>query len=153
MATHSSILAWRIQWTQEPGRLHTVHGITKSWTWLSDNTLAFCSCWGSSQCGFIYYENVHLSVPHFRGVKDIYNFKYDFILWCSNYFEYKAGNERLKQSCFGKDEKARENKGKQEERVRRHKEALETASVFLGQDLVSLTLFCSGVLWENFHFS
>ena len=29
MATHSSILAWRIQWTQEPGRLHTVHGITK----------------------------------------------------------------------------------------------------------------------------
>ena len=55
-------------------------------------------------------------MPHFRGVKDIYNFKYDFILWCSNYFEYKAGNERLKQSCFGKDEKARENKGKQEER-------------------------------------
>ena len=30
MATHSSILAWRIPWTEEPGRLHTVHGITKS---------------------------------------------------------------------------------------------------------------------------
>ena len=28
-ATHSSILAWRIPWT-------TVHGVTKSWTWLSD---------------------------------------------------------------------------------------------------------------------
>ena len=26
MATHSSILAWRIPWTEEPGRLHTVHG-------------------------------------------------------------------------------------------------------------------------------
>ena len=25
MATHSSILAWRIPWTEEPGRLHTVH--------------------------------------------------------------------------------------------------------------------------------
>ena len=30
MATHYSILAWRIQWMEEPGA--TVHGITKSWT-------------------------------------------------------------------------------------------------------------------------
>ena len=33
MATHSSILAWRIPWTEEPGRLH---GVAKSWTWLSN---------------------------------------------------------------------------------------------------------------------
>ena len=26
MATHSSILAWKIPWMEEPGRLHTVHG-------------------------------------------------------------------------------------------------------------------------------
>ena len=25
MATHSSILDWKILWTEEPGRLHTVH--------------------------------------------------------------------------------------------------------------------------------
>ena len=30
MATHSSTLAWKITWTEEPGRLHTVHGVTKS---------------------------------------------------------------------------------------------------------------------------
>ena len=24
MATHSSILAWRIPWTEEPGKLHTM---------------------------------------------------------------------------------------------------------------------------------
>ena len=36
MATHSSILAWRIPWTEEPGGLHTVQGITKSWTQLND---------------------------------------------------------------------------------------------------------------------
>ena len=36
MATHSSILAWRILWTEEPGGLHTVHGVAKSWTQLSD---------------------------------------------------------------------------------------------------------------------
>ena len=32
MAIHSSILAWRIPWTEEPGGLHTVHGVTKSQT-------------------------------------------------------------------------------------------------------------------------
>ena len=33
MATHPSILAWRIPWTKEPGRLY---GVTKSWTRPSD---------------------------------------------------------------------------------------------------------------------
>ena len=36
MATHSSIVAWRIPWTEEPGELHTVHGVTKIQTGLSD---------------------------------------------------------------------------------------------------------------------
>ena len=34
MATHSSILAWRIPWTEEPGGLWSV-GSQKSWTLLS----------------------------------------------------------------------------------------------------------------------
>ena len=38
MATHSSILAWRIPWTEEPG---TVHRVAKSWTRLSDFTFLF----------------------------------------------------------------------------------------------------------------
>ena len=29
MATHSRILAWEIPWTEEPGGLHTVHGVAK----------------------------------------------------------------------------------------------------------------------------
>ena len=34
MATHSSILAWEIPWTEQPGGL-TVHGLVKEWdvTW------------------------------------------------------------------------------------------------------------------------
>ena len=36
MATHSSVLAWRIPWTEEPGGLHTVHEVAKSQTRLSD---------------------------------------------------------------------------------------------------------------------
>ena len=41
METHFSILAWRIPWTEEPGR--PVHGVTKSWTqmkWLSMHTIS-----------------------------------------------------------------------------------------------------------------
>ena len=30
MATHSKTLAWKILWTEEPGRLHAVHGVAKS---------------------------------------------------------------------------------------------------------------------------
>ena len=36
METHSSILAWRIPWTEESGRWATVHGVTKSHTGLRD---------------------------------------------------------------------------------------------------------------------
>ena len=35
MATHSSILAWKIPWMEEPGRLYIVHGVAKSRTRLS----------------------------------------------------------------------------------------------------------------------
>ena len=35
MATHSSILARKIPWTEEPGGLQ-VHGVEKRWTQLSD---------------------------------------------------------------------------------------------------------------------
>ena len=30
MATHSSTLAWKIPWTEERGRLHTVHVVAES---------------------------------------------------------------------------------------------------------------------------
>ena len=33
MATHSSVVAWKIPWTEEPGEL-TVHGVAKSRTQL-----------------------------------------------------------------------------------------------------------------------
>ena len=32
MATHSSILTWRIPWTEEPGRVSWVHGVAQSQT-------------------------------------------------------------------------------------------------------------------------
>ena len=39
MATHSSILAWDLPWTEEPGRLQSMR-LEKSWTRLSDFTFS-----------------------------------------------------------------------------------------------------------------
>ena len=39
MATHSSTLAWKIPWMEEPGRLQSMG--SQSWTQLSDFTFTF----------------------------------------------------------------------------------------------------------------
>ena len=39
MATHSSILAWKIPCSEQPGGLYSVHGVTKHQTWLSMQVL------------------------------------------------------------------------------------------------------------------
>ena len=40
MATHSSVLTWEIPWTEEPGRLHTDHGVKESgMTWQLNNNM------------------------------------------------------------------------------------------------------------------
>ena len=40
MATHSSTLAWKMPWTEEPGGLQSI-GVAKSWPQLSDFTFTF----------------------------------------------------------------------------------------------------------------
>ena len=61
MATHSSTLAWKIPWTEECGGLQSmglqrvrqaiVHGVAKSWTWLSDLTSLYV---GKRRKGFYF---------------------------------------------------------------------------------------------------
>ena len=41
MAPHSSTVAWKIPWAEEPERLHSVHGVAKSRTRLNDFTFTF----------------------------------------------------------------------------------------------------------------
>ena len=44
MAIHSSTLAWKIPWTEEPGRLQSMMGggvVTEGWMRLSDFTFTF----------------------------------------------------------------------------------------------------------------
>ena len=40
MGPHSSTLAWKVPWTEEPGRLQSM-GVAKSWTQLSNFTFTF----------------------------------------------------------------------------------------------------------------
>ena len=49
MATHSNILAWRIPWTEEPGGLHTVHGVAERRTGLSDSHAHTYFCGATGQ--------------------------------------------------------------------------------------------------------
>ena len=51
MATHSSILAWSIPWTEEPNGLQTVRGVTKSWAQLSDFHFQWRHRHGEQICG------------------------------------------------------------------------------------------------------
>ena len=55
MATHSSILAWRIPWTEEPGKA-TVHGIVKSQIWWSYNTSAYLLGTGKQRSGCLFLK-------------------------------------------------------------------------------------------------
>ena len=57
LATHSSILAWRIPWSELPGRLK-VSGIAKTGTGLSGQLSLSTTSGGSSQAGTIFPESV-----------------------------------------------------------------------------------------------
>ena len=58
MATHSSILAWRIPWTEEPGGLQST-GL-QSGTWLSNFSFTFKSKRPGSK-GCIVYNYMHMT--------------------------------------------------------------------------------------------
>ena len=88
MATRSSILAWRIPWTEEPGGLHTGHGVTESDT---TERLALTECLvlvrvtknfnhliseSCTNCSYVYMA-VSLSLNDNRG---------DFVFILSNAF-------------------------------------------------------------------
>ena len=54
MATHSSTLAWKSPWTEEPGRLQSMR--LQSQTWLSDFTFTFMA-YASVYITFMNWQN------------------------------------------------------------------------------------------------
>ena len=57
MATHSSILAWKIPWTEEPAGLQSL-GLQNSWTQLSDR--AHTHLVSKEHLAFLVEKNVFL---------------------------------------------------------------------------------------------
>ena len=55
MATHSSILAWRVPWTEEPGKLQSMglHRVGYDW---ATNTFTFPVRWGDSYEGLFCFS-------------------------------------------------------------------------------------------------
>ena len=72
MATHSSILAWEIPWTEEPGGLQSME-LQKNQTWLNDQTQHLSliytpTCHNEAKddeffCLFIVYSIASIFVP------------------------------------------------------------------------------------------
>jgi len=58
METHSSILAWRIPWTEEPGRLQSMGSqrVTQDWSDLAHNTAELSCLLLGIQCFFMATE-------------------------------------------------------------------------------------------------
>ena len=61
MVTHSSILAQRIQWTEKPGRLHIVHGVTELVTTEQLTTTTWL---------FIYLHNIYIFKSVIVSIRD-----------------------------------------------------------------------------------
>ena len=90
MAPHSSVIAWRISWTQEPGGLRsTVHRVAKSWTRLKRlsthiYTHTFEDYTMCSICIYVYYMyNIYfhnIAISALLGVMEIIKIKVGIIV-------------------------------------------------------------------------
>ena len=94
MATHSSILAWRIPWTEEPGELQgsgmgchaplqgifPTHSLLRLLHWQADS-LPLCHL-GSSKVSFIQIHLRQVQQKHqYLLCKTIYIYKYIYIVY------------------------------------------------------------------------
>ena len=66
MATHSSTLAWKIPWMEEPGRLQSM-GVTKGQTQLSDFTYIL----SNRHCS-AFFTNINPSNLHSHPMEFVY---------------------------------------------------------------------------------
>ena len=112
MATHSSILAWRIPWTEEPGRLQSMG--SKSWTRLSDwvphknawfpHSKPFRILFSSLLVQYeTYAEESKADIP--TGVQDIVHFSESVEMWglCHLFILFSDSTSLSLQANFNSD--------------------------------------------------
>ena len=83
MATHSSILAWRIPWTEEPGGLQSTGSQRVGHDWATSlHFIENVTIWYSSRLSStsIFYSFLFLSSIHFMDMSQfVYTFTYQWI--------------------------------------------------------------------------
>ena len=108
MATHSSILAWKIPWTEEPGSA-TVHGVAKSRTQLSNFTHS-PSSWDPIKEGYLSGGrgtglNQLNQMQIFSSIKGMFSFRTKCMWYtnsCADPFQeiQRTGKVKKKELCF-----------------------------------------------------
>ena len=63
MATHSSILAWRIAWTEEPGRLPSMGSQRVGHDWATDTFASPCLIFSFHSSAYFCYTHYDLGSP------------------------------------------------------------------------------------------
>ena len=86
MANHSSLLAWKIPWTEEPGGLPSMgsHRVGHDWSDLAATTLTYCLTLRVCGCFWIY--SIHFNVSHFIFILILYHFTYSLRILQHYYF-------------------------------------------------------------------
>ena len=74
METHSSILAWKIPWTEEPGGLQSM-GSQKRWTQLNSNNYSL----GWSLFSIVFWDSVINRFAYIYGSLSPYSFIFAFL--------------------------------------------------------------------------
>ena len=135
MATHSNTLAWKIPWTEEPGRLHTVHVVSKSRTLLSDFT-------------FLRRRNMSSSRTYYCDIIIGTEFKEKHTLEHDELFCYAINSSGLKQkkSYVTKMQECR----KKKKFVLFSSQRAQTPFSFLGTPDLSTYLRISFLTWNIF---
>ena len=96
MATHSSVLAWRIPWTEKPGELYIVHGVAQSQTQIKWHCTYSTAAWQLTQSRnqlqagkfFFLTKCIHWTPPADRKIPEVDTLGH----------HWKIRSERTKQS-------------------------------------------------------
>ena len=140
MATHPSILAWRIPWTEEPGRLQFMGSqrVRHDWVINTHNTKIHMHLWllvyphlRTSLCGCT-FSHTHFSMQKIfqrdsHNLRQIGNFHHrSQQIICCCYWKKKRRKEKGKGKREGEREKERKEGGeRKEEKDKKEKEILD----------------------------
>ena len=102
MAPHSSILAWRIP-IDRGAWWATVHGVTKSWTWLSDFYFTSSNCWQREKLRYKEYRWQFPQIGSASGRSSLLLLTGKFCEWVVGVGVCVRALEWVREWCLGRE--------------------------------------------------